>query len=183
MLLPSLSHRRLSASQHGDFGIAAELRCHGSGPCCRTAYTWDLESLSGSPCYLFHLSLRFSFGVAEAISTPLLSLFIPPSPQPITPQKYSHIRNETHTLENKNSCPYQRLCFSRRLPLSTSSFHFLCSCLDFVPRSIPMWGFRYGVAGYHGPPSPPGIHHCLCFTLKHNSASLPDRASNSHRLI
>lgn len=34
------------ASQHGDFGIAAELRCHGSGLCCRTVYTWDLESFS-----------------------------------------------------------------------------------------------------------------------------------------
>lgn len=51
------------ASQHGDFGIAAELRCHGSGLCCRTVYTWDLESLSlpSLPLsYLFHRSLRFS---------------------------------------------------------------------------------------------------------------------------
>lgn len=50
------------ASQRGDFGIAAELRCHGSGPCCRTVYTWDLESLSVvlPLSYLFHLPRRFS---------------------------------------------------------------------------------------------------------------------------
>lgn len=33
------------ASQHWDFGIAAELCCHGSWLCFRTPYTWDLESL------------------------------------------------------------------------------------------------------------------------------------------
>ena len=43
------------ASQHGDFGIAAEPRCHGSGLRCRTVYTWDLESLS-----IFSLAPVFS---------------------------------------------------------------------------------------------------------------------------
>lgn len=47
------------ASQHGDFGIAAELRCHGSELCCRAVHTWDLESLSvvfASPIYSTFLS-------------------------------------------------------------------------------------------------------------------------------
>lgn len=60
------------ASQRGDFGIAAEQRCHGSWLCFRTVYTWDLESLS--VVYLSPIYSTFLLGflcVARAISAPL----------------------------------------------------------------------------------------------------------------
>lgn len=137
------------ASQHGDFGIAAELRCHGSGLCCRTVYTWDLESLSVvslSPIYSTFLSgfLWCSRGYQLAsllLHRCSLSLY-----------KLTYIMRHMYL---KTKCPNQRLCLIPYLPLSTSLFHFLCSCLHFIPLSIPMWGFKYGNVGYHSPLSPP----------------------------
>lgn len=113
------------ASQHGDFGIAAELRCQGNELCCRTAYTWDLESLSvcilSSPLFIPPFSQVF-FGVAEASRTPLLFFLLLSSA--FHPQKYSHIHNETHTVENKICV----LRFYHFLPFPPPHFIFSVDC-------------------------------------------------------
>ena len=111
------------ASQRGDFGIAAELRCHGSGLCCRTVYTWDLESLSVvslSPIYSTFSSQVF-FGVAEAISTPL-PLSFSQSPQPITLKStLTYVMRHIYMKTKFMSIPVP-------VPLSLpSSFHLLIS--------------------------------------------------------
>lgn len=90
------------------------------------------------------------------------------------PQKYTHIRNETHRpiLENKmhvhtSAC----MCFYQYLPLSTSSFHFLCSCLHFISWPFPCGGSTTALRDTTVPRVPwHSLHHCLQFTLKHSSA-------------
>lgn len=139
------------ASQHGDFGIAAELRCQGNELCCRTAYTWDLESLSicilSSPLFIPPFSQVF-FGVAEASRTPC-SLFSLMLSSAFHPQKDSHMHNETHTVENKICV----LRFYHSLPFPPPHFTFSVVVI-LRSLSIPMWGFKYGFAGYHSPLSP-----------------------------
>lgn len=77
------------ASQHGDFGIAAELRCHGSGPCCRTGYTWDLESLFCSPHSLFPIYSTFLSGFLRCSRSAAPFCLIP------SLTLHSHITNES----------------------------------------------------------------------------------------
>lgn len=66
----------LSLSQHRDFGIAAGLCCYGSMPCCQTAYTWDLESLSLSHTRTHTCTQRLSL-VLHLFFILSLHLFIP----------------------------------------------------------------------------------------------------------
>lgn len=138
------------AFQHGDFGIAAELRCQGNGLCCLTAYTWDLESLSicilSSPLF-FHLSLRFSL-VLQRLAEPPVLLFLLLS-SAFRSQKYSHIHNETHTVGNKICV----LRFYHSLPFPPPHFTFSV-VVTLRSLSIPMWGFKCGFAGYQSPSSP-----------------------------
>lgn len=156
------------ASQHGDFGIAAELRCHGSGLCCRTVYTWDLESLSVvslSPIYSTFLSgfLWCNRGYQH------LSLCLSVSLSLHHPQKYTHIRNETHILENKIHV-HTSACASVTTFLFPSP-HFIFSLV--VSTSFPLHshvGVQIRHCGIPRSPESPGIHHCLHFTLKHSSA-------------
>lgn len=142
----------LFAFQRGDFGIAAELRCHGSGPCCRTVYTWDLESLSKVclfPTYSTFLSgfLWCSRGYQHSVLPQLLGL-----PRPITLKStLTYVMRHIYLKTNVRTSA----CASITLP---PSFHLLISLsLWLSPHrslSIPIWGFKYGVAGYRGPQSP-----------------------------
>lgn len=150
------------ASQHGDFGIAAELRCQGNELCCRTAYTWDLESLSVFFPLLFIPPFSQVFlGVAEASRTPVL-LFLSLSPS-YHPQKYSHIHNETQLKKTFVSCA----------SITSFYFHLLISLSVSLLYSVPSHshvGFQTWLCGLPQSPESPGIHHCLHFTLKHNGA-------------
>lgn len=166
------------ASQHGDFGIAAELRCHGSGLCCRTVYTWDLESLSVlslSPIYSTFLSgfLWCSRGYQHPSLSPHSSITLKST--------LTYIMRHIYLKTKFMSIPY-RLCLYHYLPLSTSSFHFLYSCLYFVPSPFPCGGSNTALRDTTVPRVPWHTSLSPVYFETQQRFSL-DCASNSHRLI
>lgn len=90
----------------------------------RTPGIWSL-SLSVfffSLLFLFHLSLRFSLVLQRLAEPPLLFFLLLSSA--FHPQKYSHIHNQTHTVENKICV----LRFYHFLPFPPPHFIFSVDC-------------------------------------------------------
>lgn len=114
----------------------------------RTPGIWSLSLSVFFPLlFLFHLSLRFSLVLQRLAEHPVLFFLMLSSA--FHPQKYSHMHNETHTVENKICV----LRFYHSLPFPPPHFTFSVVVI-LRSLSIPMWGFKYGFAGYHSPLSP-----------------------------
>lgn len=154
-----LSHRCLCLSAWGlwDCGRAALPWQRAVLPNC--VHLGFGVSLRSSPSLLFiPPSSQVFFGVAEAISGSL-SLSLSASHLSLStayhPQTYSHIRNETHIVENKIHVHTGACASITTFPLSTSSFHFLCSRLYFVPSPFPCGGSNTALRDTTVPRVPP----------------------------
>lgn len=181
-----LSHRCLCLSAWGlwDCGRAALPWQRAVLPNC--VHLGFGVSLRSSPSLLFiPPSSQVFFGVAEAISSPLslsLSASHPSLSTAYHPQTYSHIRNETHILENKIHV-HTGACAS----ITTFLFpppHFTFSVVVSTPFPLRS---HVGVQIRHcgipqSPESPRHTSLSLVYFETQQRSSL-DCASNSHHLI
>lgn len=154
MLLPSFPIP-VFASQHWDFGIAAELCCHGSWLCFRTLYTWDLESLpvvSLSPFYSsFSGFLRYSRGYCNHCQL-----------QWNVNLNMRWDSNQKTKFTSTEVCK----CFYKYLRPSTSYFHILRGCPCFSSLPNPRWGLKTLLGESL---ESAGLHQCRSLTWKYCS--------------